>query len=427
MPFVLNRRAVLKGLGAGLALPVLECMLDGRGRWARVAHASSVSPPVRYLGFMIQNGPPKPLWRPIDSPGGGWSLAPGLQALAHLQGDFNQITGLDMGYLRSFFPHADGQLGFWTGHPAHSPNRDGQPVAGAAPSVERVLGRALCRGVTVFPSLTASLPRGRGDRYGTRGKNSWIGDNRPGEYLSTPQMLAAQLFGHVDPRERQRQGSILDFYRGEAKALRRRLGAADRARLEQHLDSVLEIEQGLRVVPKACMRLPDEVQAGDPGDDAAMALMAKLIVFALTCDLTRYVLFEVANAPPHDPAANSMDDHAHSHRPESPENLYYIDKKMRYWALFLDAMKATQEGEHSLLYHTISVLGCDVSEGWKHNFDDIPMIQVGQAGGRIQTGRHLHYPGVTFNNLHATLLTAAGLPTETFGADGTGHLPGLLT
>lgn len=217
------------------------------------------------------------------------------------------------------------------------------------------------------------------------------------------------------------------------------------------------MEQQLAVVGRVCQLPPgDFIDLKYGGLDfvqqkaiteAVMPVMAKLVVFAFQCDLTRYVLFEVANATPKDATQYpnedidknpSMNDHFWSHRfsqDSSPTgmNAYYFDQKMKYWATMLDAMKSSPEGDKTLLYNSICLLGSDVACG-DHQMYNYPIIQVGQAGGRIKTGQIIeagprpleNVRGTTFNNLHATLLTAAGLPTTRFGDDGTGHIPGLL-
>lgn len=466
MQFRLNRRAFLRsvtqGVAAGLSLPVLECMVDSKGRFFHVAHAANVSAPVRYLGYMIQNGAPPPLWNPIQKADGSLGLNTAMSSLAHLKGDLNQIVGLDATFLRNTankaIEHDNGQRGFWTG------KRMADDKQGMGPSIEQLLGQKLGQGVTKFPSLTVSLPRGMSDRQDTIGKNTWIGPRQPGSYLWTPKSLAEKLFGGLSTSAsktpdvaNKRNQSILDQYMTDVKNLQAKLSMQDRARLEQHLTTVEEIEQGLRVVNNACTPLPGnyvDISYGGisfadqkPLVSAVMPVMMKLVVFAFQCDLTRYVLFEVANAVPKDAtftAADdkdrnpSLNDHYWSHRFDTDTtgmNAYYFDQKMQYWATFLDAMKASPEGDKNILYNSVSLLGSDVGYGKEHWLFNYPTVQVGQAGGRIKTGQILYAAGfqptspsgTSINNLHATLLTAAGLPTTNFGDQSSGRFPGLLT
>lgn len=465
MRFRLNRRAFLRsvtqGVAAGMALPVLECMVDSKGRFFHVAHAANVAAPVRYLGFMIQNGVPPSLWNPVKNPDGSMGLNTAMSSLAHLQGDLNQIVGLDASFLRNSNAgneHWNGQFGFWTGR------RMSDDSQGQGPSVEQLLGQKLGQGVTKFPSLAVSLPRGFSDRNDQTGKNTWINARQPGSYLWTPKALSDKLFGGLsaspsktqDPADKRNQ-SILNQYMTDIKSLQAKLSMQDRARLDQHLSTVEEIESGLRVVNNACTPLagtyPDVGYGGGDWTSqkavtlAAMPVMMKLVVFAFQCDLTRYVLFEVANAPPKDatliPADDdlknpSMNDHYWSHRFNSDTdnmNAYYFDQKMRYWSTFLDAMKASTEADKNILYNSICLLGSDVGYGMPHWMYNYPVVQVGQAGGRIKTGQILQAAGfqqeapsgTSLNNLHATLLTAAGLPTNSFGDQSSGRFPGLLT
>jgi hypothetical protein len=98
---------------------------------------------------------------------------------------------------------------------------------------------------------------------------------------------------------------------------------------------------------------------------------------------------------------------------------------MQYLAMLIDELKKTPEGSRTLLYNSVICTGVDVSVGAKHNFNDLPMIVAGQAGGQMKTGRHLHYADVTFNNLYASILNFCGRAAARFGADGTGLLAGL--
>ena len=471
MNFTLNRRAFLRsissGVATGLALPVLECMVNSQGRFVSVAQAANVAAPVRYLGFMIQNGAPGNVQNanapnsffPVRQSNGTLALNTAFNSIAHLKTDFNQITNLDARILRNdndgFIEHTNGQRGFWTGKKMRD---DGQ---GAGPSMEWVLGKALGQGVTKYPCLSLSLPRGWSDRMDTIGKNTWVDNGQPGTYLYTPKMLADKLFSglgaQTDNTADKRNASILDQYMTDTKALQAKLSAQDRARLDQHLTTVRQIEQQLAVVNNLCRPLSGSFVDVPTGGlnavqqksitEAVMPVMSQLVVFAFQCDLTRYILFEVANATPIDPAHNpaedvdnnpSMNDHFWSHDPADRESgtgksAYYFDQKMKYWATFLDAMKASPENDKSLLYNSISLLGSDVACG-NHQMYNYPIIQAGQAGGRIKTGQIIEagprpdesVRGTTINNLHATLLTAAGLPTTKFGDDGTGRIPGLL-
>ena len=460
MSFKLNRRAFLRslsgGAAAGLALPVLECMLDSKGRFFHVAQAANVNPPVRYLAYMIQNGAPLGYADPVVNGNGTKSLSTAFSSLSHLSADINQITNMNATYVsapNSGNEHAQSQVGFWTGHP---------PVngVGSAPSIEWVLGKALGQGVTKFPCLTASLPRGWSDRnWDGNGKNTWIAANQPGSYLFTPQALANKLISGLTPTnaadatDQRRTTAILDQYMTDTKALQAKLSAADKARLDQHLTTVEQIVSQLAVVNNVCQAPSGNFVDVPTGGlswaqqkaavEAAMPVLAQLIVFAFQCDLTRYVLFEVANAAPKvadvmpsdDTDKNpSMNDHYWSHRPGMSGDLngYYFDTKMQYWAQILDGMKASAEGDKTILYNSVSMLGSDVAFGAGHTWTNYPLITVGQAGGRLKTGQVLSgasgsSTGTTINNLHATLLTAVGLPTIKFGSDGTGQFPGLLT
>lgn len=425
MAFRLNRRAVIAGLGAGLALPVLECMLDNNGLLFDTAKAQSAAHPTRFLSFFFHNGVPQKHWAPFDNAGGGYDLNVGLKSLAPLKADFNQITGLQSKCLQSFFNHTDGQLGFLSGFAPHPDTK-----VGSAQTIEWILGNGLGKS-TAFPALALSLPWYHSDR-GDGNQNSWIGDSQRADVIHAPDVLASKLFGiKIDNTAQKRQQTILDFYKDEAKRLNAKLSAADKARLDQHLTSVQEIEQQLKASSGTCSPYAGgNIPAGnDPGDELAMQVMAKLIVYAFQCDLTRYVSLWVANVPPKVAGGSPMADHDASHDYNTDDNIYYIDKKMQYWKLILDGMKSSVEGDQSILYNSLSMTGSDVS--WSkeldgHSFEDLPIILAGNAGGKIKTGRHLDYDNVTYNNLMLTIVNALGLNITKFGKDSTGILPNLM-
>jgi hypothetical protein len=221
---------------------------------------------------------------------------------------------------------------------------------------------------------------------------------------------------------------VLDFVKSDVSRLEAKLGSRDRSRLDQHLTSIREIERQLDVAnqpPSASCSNPGiTAPSGSPSDEVAMPLMAKLIAFAFQCDLTRYVMFCVGKEMAL-PGKDYDHDHGCSHQSTDPDNIYYINKKLEHLGMILGALKASPEGEHDLLYNSLIVNGVDVAQGWRHNFDNLPLILAGNGGGQVKTGRHLHYKDVTWNNLYIAMFNILGLNVATFGIDGTGPLPGL--
>lgn len=449
MALKLNRRAFLRGIGAGLALPALECMLNDRGLFHWVAQAADVAPPVRFLGVMNHNGYNEQLWAPAVRSPTDFTLPSSMQSLANYKMDSNFLYGLQGNALYQGFHHLDGQLGFWTGFPRQiikpSDGATSNSFATSA-SVEQILGQKLGFGKTAFPSLALSLPKGHCDRMYPWNQTSWVGNNQKADIIDNPADLASKLIGQAmtattapaASAATQQQKSVLDFYLNESNRLASKLGAVDKARLDQHLSAVRDIENQISVVRAACAPFTTPISGGAVGDtdfskdDLYMPLMAKLVTFAFQCDLTRYVLFNIANAPPQFGSTNHMDDHDSSHEDNllQPQwqrnNLAYMGLRMQYYAMFLEGMKASPEAGNTILYNSVCLLGNDIGGSTPHSLENFKLVQSGQAGGRIDTGRYLTYPGAPLNNLWASLLTASGLATDKFGADGTGKLTGFL-
>ncbi len=464
----LTRRTVLRGAGAGLALPALEAMMDGRGRLrlsaAEAAEGGTAgAAPVRFLGFLMQNGCPKQWYSPVpvgapaapaagapnvlSEAGGGvryydpakvgeqYDLNVANKPLEPFKKDLNMITGLHQECLASVFHHSDGAVGCFTGHPMHSKPRDGKPEIGAAPSLEWVLGKSVGKDLP-HQALYMGLRRDAPDTTNRWYRSSWMADSVAAPVVDKPRALAEKFIPKMpgtampDPAavaEARRGKSIIDFMRSDAKRLQGRLGMTDRARLEQHLSAVRDLERDLEASERGVMGCSGSAPAAPEGylaDEEQMPLMAKIIAFGFSCDLFRYGLFHVQMLYPL-PGRKVQDDHDQSHFITSKDNIYYWEKKMAFLAHLLDALKKTPDGSQNLLYNTIVCTGVDVAVGAKHNFDDLPIIVAGNAGGRMKTGRHLHYPKTTYNNLYASILNFCGLPTQKFGADGTGTLSGL--
>lgn len=457
-PFRLNRRTVLRGLATGLALPPLDAMINDQGRFYGVAQAQAQKPPVRFFGMFIQNGTPEQWWNPkkpgqdkpaqheAKSGGGGTWFDPAVVGEAYdlnvaqkplepYKADFNLITGLHQRIVKVFFEHADGNWGCFTGIPMIANAAKDRAVSGGGPTLEWVLGNALGK-ATKFPALSISLPRnGRNQRENPT--YSWMGVRQPAPTQDTPRKLADLLMPAMpdasptpDPAiaiERRRKKSILDYVRQDARALEKKLGAADKVRLDQHFTSITEIERQLTLaeMPRQACGAPPETPTGAPPNDVCMPLMAKLVAYAFRCDLTRYVLMDVGKVDPL-PGKDSDHDHGCSHEASNPDNIYYINKKLEYFAHVLKELKAWKEGEQTLLYNSLVLNGLDVAQGWRHNFDNLPLVLAGNAGGQVKTGRHLYYRDTTWNNLNAAVLRYAGMSNvEKFGADGTGILPRL--
>ncbi|MBC7660632.1 MAG: DUF1552 domain-containing protein [Chitinophagaceae bacterium] len=440
MAISLNRRAVIKGVGAGLALPLLDCMMDSRGLLIGTAKGEDATAmKLRYFAFVIHNGSPDDMWAKTAS-NGSYTQGIALQPLndAGLARDFNQIMGLTAKHLFNdtlvdLITHQAGQLGFLTGR---IPKRIA-PRLGAATgrSIDMVMGDLQGK-----PAIATTMPRTGQDRN-VNTQMSWAADGQQSPMNLSPQELAVTLGildkdgnvltpGPVSVTTSTKQKNILDFLKDDANRLRAKLGAADKARLDQHLTSVAELQKAVvsSMTTTVSTKYPDAVPRGTPSDDVALDAMVKLITYAFVTDKTRSVSFDVGNATPHF-VQRDCDDHEFSHL--GGQNLeqkqYYIQEKIRYFAKFLTAFKNATEGGSNILYNSACIFGSDISDGDRHNLDNARILQAGNAGGKIVTGRMLDYPGINFNNFHVSMLKAMGFDNKQFGTDSTGPLMGLVS
>lgn len=454
-PFRLHRRTLLRGLATGLALPPLEAMMDGRGRFfTGPALGATTKPPVRFFCLIFANGCEKSLWNP-KTEGAGFELPDVLQPLAALKGDLNVLSGLNMGYCNvpaRGNEHRRGMEGALSGFPLiNNPDKPGgrNESGASAPTLEWILGNALGK-ETRLPALSLSLPRGARNGRHEESSAQWVGKNQRAPTLQNPRELFDKLVPQMpgpttgDPAAAARAArdkSILDYYFRDGERLSKRLGAGDRARLDEHLTSLRELERQIKFSPAAsaasCGAPPITVTTSatapskqQPHDDVCMSQMAKLVGYAFRCDLTRYVTLDIHHAnpetlDPYDNSDGSPNDHSISHNGPSAAMSYYTKKKTTYLAQVMSELKASKEGDRDVLFNSICTISSDVAVGRLHNFVDMPAIFGGNAGGPVKTGRHIRYNNVTWNNLLTSIVKYAGLPVEKFGIDATGPLTGL--
>jgi len=279
---------------------------------------------------------------------------------------------------------------------------------------------------------------------------SWRGPNQPVTPYLRPVQVYDLLFsgaptttsGTSATNLLAREKSVLDVLTADAQRLRQRLGKADQRRLDDYEQSVREIERALQGL--AVGGTGASCKAGDPsawGPATAQAgieagpvetLLMKLIVLAFRCDRTRYAsyLLEFALGGKRWSAQGSpMGDHdlSHNNNGGNPGVVPRTNMKLSYLAEAMREMAAIDEGGSSLLDNTLIYANSDNYDGNGHSKQpNQPILIGGHAGGRLRGGRHLRFsPARSLNDLFASLLTYAGLPTERWGERGTGPLPGL--
>ena len=433
----ISRRAILRGAGVALALPFFESL--GFRRF--VAPAQAAPSPQRLLFYYVPNGIHMPAWTPKET-GLDFPLSPILQPLAPWKTQLLVLSGLTNlpGRPDGAGDHAGGTSAFLTCSKANKSDSDIR----LGVSVDQLAAAKLGVG-TRFPSLQLGLDGGSSGGVCDSGYScayttniSWSGPRTPLPKMFDPRVVFDVLFRGEDQgqtpeqleRRRRQRKSVLDHVLGEANRLHGRLGQSDRRKLDEYLSAVREVEariDGPRMTCGGATRPADSLRF----DETAKA-MADLMVLAFSCDLSRVVSYMWGNGLSNRSYAFIGAPGAHheiSHHQSNPDNLAKLQAintyEMQLLAYLLDGLSKAKEAGGSLLDRTLIVLSSDVSDGNRHNHDDMPLLLVGRLGGAIQPGRHLRYPGQPLSNLYLTLLQAVGAPQPRFGDDSTGPLMGL--
>ena len=444
----LPRRSLLRGLGTAVALPFLDAMVPALG----AATTSRPRQAVR-LGFVyVPNGiidldgewTPRGEGRDFEFGEINRGLAPFRQHLTVLSG-LAQLKGRPGG--DGAGDHARAGATFLTG--VRPVKTEGAGIR-AGVSADQIAARELGQH-TQFGSLEigieeASVAGGCDSGYSCAYTNtiSWRSPTTPNPVEDNPRRLFERLFGdgestHASDRRAvlRRERTILDFVRHDLARLRSDLGADDRRKLDEYAHSIGDAERRIkRAEERSRRQLPlVERPAGIPGGFAEHAkLMIDLQVLAYQADLSRVTTFMLGR----EGTWRSYPDigvpdahHAVTHHSGDQEkiaktvliNKHHVDM----FAYLLDRLRATPEGDGTLLDHSMLVYGSSISDGNRHLHHDLPLVLAGGGGGRLRGGRHLRYPRETpMNNLLLSLLELAGAPTERLG-DSTGRLEGLTT
>jgi len=435
------RRTLLRGAGVSLALPALEAMQPLRADQGGPA-------PVRTLFIYAPNGMYMPAWTPAAE-GPLEELPEILRSLEPHRGDVSVLTHLaNMEAYRgkiSRAGHAPGSGCFLT---CSSPRPTIGSDVKSGISVDQVIARELGT-QTRLPSLELSVetPTGTGTcdvgyhcAYTTQ--ISWRTPTTPLSRDISPRSVFERLFvdaGAGRENEVRRRRSILDFVRAEARELSHSVGAADRLKVDQYLESVRDIERRVQSYEQA-PPVPDASLTNNgslplvPADFAEHTrLMIDLLVAALATDSIRVGSLMLGN----DASRRSYPEikvrgghHEISHYGTSEQRVtdykavggYHIS----FFAYLLDRLKNTREGEHSLFDRSQVMFGCSIGSGNDHNYDDLPVLLAGRGNGSLRHGFHRVYPAKTpIANLYLAMLQQAGVQTPRFG-DSTGPL-GQLT
>jgi hypothetical protein len=437
----LPRRTFLRGLGATLALPLLDAMIPPMTALARTPAAPGR---LRRLGFVyVPMGCDITRWTP---PGTSRldELSPILGSLAPVKPQVTVITNLE---LQNAYPgtHATSNAAFLSAAQAKLTESSDYYLG---TTVDQVAARQIGRS-TQLPSLEMAMDllsiAGQCDNgYACVYQNnlSWSSPTTPLPAEAHPRIVFERLFGEggtaADRRAAlQKRASLLDSVTEEIARLENQLGPSDRARLGQYLETVREVERRIQQA-EACAResvLPDlERPVGVPAVYADHArLMFDLQVLAFQGDVTRVITFQLAretSTRTYPEIGVSDPHHPLTHHGNDPEKIARMAKingfHVSLFAEFLAKLKATPEGNGTLLDHVLYLYGSGMGNPNLHDHTNLPIIVAGGAAGQMRGGRHIRYKKpVPLANLHLTLLDKVGVRLDSF-ADSQGRVDELL-
>ena len=436
----LPRRTLLRGMGSAIALPFLDAMAPA----FHSAYAAGRKP-CRLAFVYVPNGVMMEDWLPQTA--GDAAALPAdlpriLQPAAQFRSDFMILSGLTQNGGRALGDgggdHARASASYLTAvHPKKTFGVDLK----VGVSVDQIAAQTV-GAQTRFSSLELGCEEGllggncdNGYSCAYNNSISWRTPSSPMPPEVSPRAVFERLFGSgdisQDPKRRAQQRadekSILDFALADAKSLRISLGAGDQRKLDEYLFSVRDIETRIEKIEKAGGDVAPpfaKPSLGIPADQAQHSrLMFDLLTIAFQADLTRVstLMLSLEQSNRSYPEVGIPESHHgishHQRNKEKTEKLVKINRyHMEQFAYFLGKLKATQDGDGTLLDHSMIVYGSGLADGDRHEHNNLPTLLAGRGSGSLTPGRHVVSARETpMANLFVAMLDRMGTPVETFG------------
>lgn len=468
-PLRLSRRALLRGAGVAIGLPVLDAMLDSKGLLLGHARAAAPGAPVYLMAIMAPNGSYTIDWYPAEV-GPNYRLIPTVQRgtnwlepLEPHRDEFQVLSGLakEQALLSKDLAqdaHLRGTATFATGEAVTATGAGG-------PSIDQIAAAEL-GGDTRFRSVAAAIGGVTEPHWSYI---SWGGRDQPVPPYRDPAQLFHALFADMPeptspapddgespseppPRSlRDYRKSVLDFVKSDLGRLQPRLGSEDRARLDAHLTAIRELEKqvlpqggggggsgggggegpGDPDAPTNDCRKPDAPTLTEPMSNERIQSFLKLQVLAMACDFTRFTSFQMGGRADERlfswlgmREGHHSISHDYTEPGEAKRELMWRDE-IEQLAWLLDTMKQTRvSAEESLLDRAVVLFASEHGQSMEdgHYMGDIPLILAGRGGGQLRTGQHVRFDagsGYTYSDVLLTILQVLGTSATSFGPYGT--------
>src|SRR6186713_2182646 len=414
-----SRRTVLKGVGASIALPLLDAMSPAATAWAATP-AGSTPKRLAFIGF--PHGAIMDKWSPPQT-GTNYEMSPILQPLEPFRQHLTIVSGLRNKQGETPEPHGYIEMTWLT---CVKPWKHGVTGPDSGVSADQLAARHIGQD-TRLPSLELTTALG-GARV------AWRTPTQSLPQEGNPRAVFQKLFGQGDTDAERaailhETGSILDRVKGQAARLQANLGVRDRVIVSDYLDSVREIERRVQMASQKDMsnlEIPD-APVGMPNDITAhFALMFDLMALAFQADITRVITFSMdreASMRTYTNLGISEGFHPLSHHGSQAAKMDKLVQIQRYhtevFAKFIDRLSKAKEGDGTVLDHSTILFGSNMSNSDRHNNDPLPAAILGHANGKIKGGQHLKYPQDSrFADLLVTLFDRNNIPVEKLGDSG---------
>jgi hypothetical protein len=417
----ISRRTVLQGIGATVALPLLEAMVPAATAMAQTPAGKT---PKRFAFVAFPHGAIMDSWAPKET-GTGFTMSPILTPLEPYRKHMTIVSGLRNKPAETNEPHGYIAQGWLT---CVKPFDFGKAGPDSGVSCDQIAVRHIGQD-TRLPSLELTTAQGSA-------RVAWRTPTQSLPQEGNPRAVFQKLFGQGDTDAERAQilketGSILDRVQGQAKRLQASLGAGDRVVVSDYLDSVREIERRVQMAAKADksnLQIPD-APVGTPNDITEhFKLVFDLMALAFQADITRVISMSMdreASMRTYTNLSIAEAFHPLSHHGNNAAKMEKLVQIQKYhtemFAGFIKKIEAAKEGDATVLDHSTILFGSNMSNSDRHNNDPLPSVILGRANGKIKGGQHVKYPQDSrHSDLLVTLLQRNEIPVQSIGDSGNG-------